>query len=133
MNKVCLMGRLTRDPELRYAPSSGVAVARYALAVDRSYTKQGEKRETDFINIVTFGKSAEFVSQYFKKGKLVAVTGKIQTGSYTDKEGRKIYTTDIVADEQFFAESKKSDENIDDNEGNPEFMETEIDERNLPF
>ncbi len=150
LNKVCLMGRLTRDPELRYAPNSGVGVARYSLAVDRSYAKQGEKKETDFINIVTFNKSAEFVSQYFKKGMLVAVSGRIQTGSYTDKEGRKVYTTDVVADEQFFAESKSSSRDMGqdapfipnsmpDNNGSDfsqddsGFSFTEIDEKNLPF
>ena len=101
MNKVILMGRLTKDPEIR---TGNTQVARYALAVDRRFSNSDEK--TDFINIVAFGKSAEFAEKYLKKGMKILVTGRIQTGSYTDKDGKKVYTTDIVAEDQEFCESK---------------------------
>lgn len=100
MNSVVLMGRLTKDPEIRQAAET--TVARYSLAVDRR-----KKGETDFINCVTFGKNAEFVQKYLHKGSKICVSGRIQTGSYTDKEGRKIYTTDVIAETHEFAESKR--------------------------
>lgn len=110
MNKVILMGRLTRDPEVRYSQGENpTAVARYSLAVDRRFSK-GDEKETDFINIVAFGKSGEFAEKYLKKGTKVVITGRIQTGSYTNKEGQKVYTTDVVAEDQEFAESKKNAE-----------------------
>lgn len=99
MNKWCGIGRLTKDVEVRGE------VARYTLAVDRKYKKEGQP-EADFINCVVFGKSAEFAEKYFHKGMKVAVCGRIQTGSYTDKDGKKVYTTDIVVEEQEFCESK---------------------------
>ena len=101
MNKVILMGRLTKDPEIR---TGNTQVARYTLAVDRRFSNSEEK--TDFINIVVFGKGAEFAEKYLKKGMKVLVTGRIQTGSYTDKDNKKVYTTDIVAEDQEFCESK---------------------------
>lgn len=108
MNKVILMGRLTRDPEIRYSQGeSPMAIARYTLAVDRR-GKAGGDVSADFINCVAFGKNAEVAEKYFVKGIKLLVSGRIQTGSYTNKEGQKIYTTDIVADEQEFAESKGS-------------------------
>lgn len=100
-NKVFLTGRLTRDPEIR---TGNTQVARYTLAVDRRFSNSEEK--TDFINIVAFGKSAEFAEKYLKKGMKILVTGRIQTGSYTDKDNKKVYTTDIVAEDQEFCESK---------------------------
>lgn len=100
-NKVFLMGRLTKDPEIR---TGNTQVARYTLAVDRRFSNSEEK--TDFINIVAFGKSAEFAEKYLKKGMKIVVTGRIQTGSYTDKDNKKVYTTDIVAEDQEFCESK---------------------------
>lgn len=100
-NKVILMGRLTKDPEIR---TGNTQVARYTLAVDRRFSNSEEK--TDFINIVAFGKSAEFAEKYLKKGMKVLVTGRIQTGSYIDKDNKKVYTTDIVAEDQEFCESK---------------------------
>ena len=106
MNKVELMGRLTKDPESR-GEGNGF-VARYTLAVDRRYTKKEGEKETDFLNIVAFGKGGEFAAKYFKKGMKVVVIGRIQTGSYTNKDGQKVYTTDIIAEEQEFAESKGS-------------------------
>lgn len=108
MNKVILMGRLTRDPETRYSQgASGTAVTRYGLAVNRSYKREGEP-DADFINIVAFGNRGEFAGKYFKKGMMVAVVGELRTGSYTDKEGNKRYTTDVVVTEQYFAESRAS-------------------------
>lgn len=105
MNKVILIGRLTKDPETR-GEGTGL-VARYSLAVDRRYKKEGQA-DADFINCVCFGKSAEFTEKYLKKGTKIAITGRIQTGSYTDKDGKKVYTTDIVVEEQEFAESKNT-------------------------
>lgn len=105
MNKAILMGRLTKDPEVRY--SNEMAIARYSLAVDRRRTSN-EEQNTDFINIVAFGKSGEFAEKYLRKGTKVLVTGRIQTGSYTNKDGVKIYTSDVVAEDQEFAESKNS-------------------------
>lgn len=106
MNKVILMGRLTRDPEMRYAQNeNGTAVARYTLAVDRR-SKRDENQDADFIGCVVFGKGAEFAEKYLAKGIKIAVTGRIQTGSYTNKDGQKVYTTDVVVEEQEFAESK---------------------------
>ena len=105
MNKVVLMGRLTRDPEIRYTQGENIAIARYTLAVIRKYKRDGEP-DADFIQCVSFAKAAEFAEKYFKKGMRVTVSGRIQTGSYTNKEGQKIYTTDVILEEQEFAESK---------------------------
>lgn len=109
MNKVILIGRLVRDPEIRYSQGeSQMAVARYTLAVDRRYKRDGEQ-SADFIQCVAFGKAGEFAEKYFKQGTKVAVVGRIQTGSYTNKDGQKVYTTDVVVEEQEFAQSKNSD------------------------
>ena len=111
MNKVILMGRLTRDPEVRYSQGeSAMAIARYTLAVDRRFAKRdGSNEQTaDFIGCVAFGKNAEFAEKYLKQGTKIAITGRIQTGSYTNKDGIKVYTTDVVVEEQEFAESKAS-------------------------
>ena len=106
MNKVVLMGRLTRDPEVRYsAGENALAIARYTLAVDRRFRRDGEA-SADFISCVSFGRTAEFAEKYFRQGLKVIVTGRIQTGSYTNKEGQKVYTTDVVVEDQEFAESK---------------------------
>ena len=109
MNKVILMGRLTRDPDVRYsAGEQSNAIARYTLAVDRRGRRNSDdgQQTADFINCVAFGKSGEFAEKYFHKGIKIVVTGRIQTGSYTNKEGQKVYTTDVVVEEQEFAESK---------------------------
>ena len=113
MNKVILMGRLTRDPEVRYsAGDNAMAVARFSLAVDRRRRANGGDEQTaDFINCVSFGKQAEFAEKYLRKGTKLLVTGRIQTGSYTNKDGVKVYTTDVVVEEQEFAESKGSSDN----------------------
>lgn len=102
------MGRLTRDPEVRYSSGeNALAIARYTLAVDRRFQRDGEA-STDFIPCVSFGRTAEFTEKYFRKGLKIAVTGRIQTGSYTNREGQKVYTTEVVVEEQEFAESKSS-------------------------
>ena len=109
MNKVILMGRLTRDPEVRYtAGEEAKAIARYTLAVDRRFKREGEVT-ADFISCVAFGRQAEFAEKYFRQGIKILVTGRIQTGSYTNKEGRKVYTTDVVVEEQEFAEGKREE------------------------
>mgnify|MGYP000770042527 CR=1 FL=1 len=106
MNKVILIGRLCADPEVRYSQNQNqTAVARYRLAVDRRFKREGEQT-ADFISCVAFGKVAEFAEKYFRQGLKVIVTGRIQTGSYTNKEGQKVYTTDVVVEDQEFAESK---------------------------
>lgn len=106
MNKVILMGRLTRDPDVRYtAGENQTCVARYTLAVDRRFKREGEQ-SADFISCVVFGKGAEFTDKYLRQGTKIAITGRIQTGNYTGKDGQKVYTTDVVVEEQEFAESK---------------------------
>ena len=106
MNKVILMGRLTRDPEVRYsAGENSLAIARYTLAVDRRFKRDGEAT-ADFISCVVFGKQAEFAEKYFRQGIRIVVSGRIQTGSYTNRDGVKVYTTEVVGEEQEFAESK---------------------------
>ena len=108
MNKVILMGRLTRDPEVRYsAGENALAIARYTLAVDRRFRRDGEAT-ADFISCVVFGRGAEFAEKYFHQGIRIVVSGRIQTGSYTNREGQKVYTTDVVVEEQEFAESKNA-------------------------
>jgi len=110
MNKVILMGRLTRDPEVRYSQGERpVAVARYTLAVNRTFKRAGEA-DADFINCVTFGRSAEFAEKYFRQGIRIVVSGRIQTGSYTNRDGVKVYTTEVVVEDQEFAESKAASE-----------------------
>lgn len=110
MNKVILMGRLTRDPEVRYSTQGDgqMAIARYTLAVDRRFNRNGDENTADFISCVAFGKTGEFAERYLRKGTKIAVTGRIQTGSYTNKDGVKVYTTDVVVEEHEFVESKNS-------------------------
>ena len=107
MNKVILMGRLTRDPEVRYSQGEqATAIARYTVAVDRRFKRDGDAQTADFIGCVAFGRQGEFAEKYFRKGTKVVITGRIQTGSYTNKDGQKVYTTDVVVEEQEFVESK---------------------------
>lgn len=109
MNKVILMGRLTRDPEVRYSQGeNSTAVARYTLAVDRRFNRNNDEQTADFINCVAFGRNGEFAEKYLRKGTKILAEGRIQTGSYTNKEGQKVYTTDIVVENQEFAESKNN-------------------------
>ncbi|MGN0244240.1 MAG: single-stranded DNA-binding protein [Lachnospiraceae bacterium] len=106
MNKVILMGRLTRDPDVRYSQGeTPMAVARYSLAVDRRFKRDNEPT-ADFINCVAFGRQGEFAEKYLKQGMKIAITGRIQTGSYTNRDGNRVYTTDVVVEEQEFCESK---------------------------
>ena len=112
LNTSILMGRLTADPELKHTPSD-VAITTFTLAIDRSYVKQGEERQCDFIDIVAWRGQAEFVTKYFHKGQLVAVQGSIQTRTYTDKEDIKRKAFEIVADSVYFAEPKRDKENIE--------------------
>ena len=105
MNKVILMGRLVKDPELKYTPSNN-AVVSFTIAVDRRFVKQGEERQADFINIVAWRTTAEFVAKWFTKGKLISLVGSIQTRTWEDNEGTKRYATEVVADEVYFAGDK---------------------------
>ena len=128
MNKVILMGRLTKDPDVRVSQDGSTTIARYTLAVDRRMKKD----EADFISVVAFGKSAEFAEKYLHKGTKIALSGHIQTGSFTNKEGQKVYTTDVVAEDQEFAESKKTETpNISSDEGFLNVPDT--DDEELPF
>lgn len=107
MNKVILMGRLTKDPEMRYTSNNNTAVCSFTLAIDRRFQRQGEERQADFIPIVVWSKLAEFCGKYFQKGRQVAVVGRIQTRSYDDNEGKKRYVTEVIAEEAYFADSKR--------------------------
>ena len=110
MNKVILMGRLTRDPEVRYSQGEqATAIARYTIAVDRRFKRDGDQQTADFIGCVAFGRAGEFAEKYFRKGTKVVVEGRIQTGSY-EKDGQRVYTTDIVVEQQEFAESKATND-----------------------
>ena len=109
INRVVLVGRLTRDPELKYT-TNGIANLRFSIAVNRTFTSQNGERQADFINCVAFGRQGEFAEKYFRKGIKIAITGRIQTGSYTNKDGQRVYTTDVVVEEQEFAESKSASE-----------------------
>lgn len=118
MNKAILMGRLTRDPEVRHSQGENqMAIARYTLAVDRAYSRGNDDPGADFISCVAFGKSGEFAEKYFRKGTKIVVIGRIQTGSYTNKDGVKVYTTDVVVESQEFAESKAASQGGGNNSG----------------
>lgn len=136
MNSVQLLGRLTRDPDVRYT-DGGSTIARFSLAVDRRFKQEGGET-ADFINCIAFGKTAEFIEKYFFKGTKIALNGRIQTGSYTNKDGVKVYTTDVVAENVEFAESKNNNSNAGSNVNtsapNGDFMSIPdgIDEE-LPF
>ena len=107
MNKVILMGRLTRDPEVRYTQTNNTLVASFSLAVNRRFTREGDTQTADFINIVAWGKTGEFCSKYFKKGQQVGVIGRIQTRTWEDQQGQKRYITEVIAEETYFADSKR--------------------------
>lgn len=106
INKAILVGRLTKDPELR-STNSGISVCAFSVAVPRKYAKQGTERQTDFINCVAWRQTAEFISRYFKKGNLISIDGSIQTRNYDDKDGKRVYVTEIVVDDARFVEGKK--------------------------
>ena len=107
MNKVILMGRLTRDPEVRYTQTNNTLVASFSLAVNRRFARQGEERQADFFNVVAWNKQGEFCSKYFKKGQQVGVIGRLQTRTWDDDKGTKHYVTEVIAEEAYFADSKK--------------------------
>lgn len=134
MNNVVLIGRLSRDPSVYYSQGENpTAIAKYSLAVDRSFkTKDGQN--ADFINCITFGKNGEFAEKYLHQGMKIAVTGHIQTGSYTNKDGVRVYTTDVVVDHHEFVESKKSQSDAANNSNKEDFVNApdSIDEE-LPF
>nr|WP_330407095.1 single-stranded DNA-binding protein [Blautia marasmi] len=130
MNKWIGIGRLTRDPEIRYSQGgNSLAIARYTLAVDRRFKKDGEQT-ADFINCIAFGKNGEFAEKYLRKGTKVAVTGRIQTGNYTNKDGVKVYTTDVVVEEHEFAESKNTQQTNNQTQQNQQATGDEF--MNLP-
>ena len=111
MNQVNLIGRLTRDPEMRYSQGeNSIAIARFTLAVDRRFKRQSDEQTADFINCVAFGKTAEVIEKYVTQGTKIAATGEWRTGSYTNKDGVKVYTTEVIVDDQEFAESKAASE-----------------------
>ena len=136
MNKVILMGRLTRDPEVKYTQSAEpLAVARFSIAVNRRYKREGEA-EADFINCVAFGKTGEFTSKYFKKGMMIGLVGRLQVNSYTDRDGKKRTSTDVIVEEQYFTGSKA--ENIGNagtpaHEDNDFYQVEEATDDDLPF
>jgi len=111
MNKVILLGRLTKDPEIRYSQKTQLKVVTFTLAVNRKYVKQGEERQTDFINIVAYSKSADFAEKYFKKGLQICVSGRIETRSWNDDNDIKHYATNVIAEEFDFADTLKKDDN----------------------
>ena len=113
MNKVILLGRLTRDPEVRYTNGNNTLVASFGLAVNRRFVKEGEERQADYFNIVAWGKLGEHCSNYFKKGQQVGIIGRLQTRNYDDKDGKKVYVTEVIAEETYFADSKKDDKQED--------------------
>lgn len=108
MNKVELIGRLTKDVDVRYTQTTNTLVANFTLAVNRRFTKQGEEKQADFINIIAWGKTGEFCSKYFSKGQQVAVVGRIQTRNWDDEQGQKHYVTEVIAEEVYFAGDKKN-------------------------
>ena len=137
MNKVVIIGRFTRDPEIKYTTGeNATATARFSLAVNRRFKNKEGNYDADFINCVAFGKTAEFIEKYFTKGMAIGITGRIQTGSYTNKEGQKVYTTDVVVEETEFVESKNkgTSDNVPNNNvnSNSDFEETVSDDE-MPF
>ena len=117
MNKVCLIGRLTKDPEIRYTQTNNTLVASFNLAVNRRFVNEGEERQADFIPIVAWAKTGEFCSKYFKKGQQVGIIGRIQTRNWDDEQGVKHYATEVIAEEVYFADSKKDGNDVFDTYG----------------
>jgi len=140
MNKVILMGRLTRDPEMRYANTGDLAIVTFSLAVNRRYKKEGQT-DADFINCTAFGKTGEFINKYFSKGKKIAITGRIQTSSWEDDTGKRQYKTEVIVEEAEFVESKQSNNGNTQSMGRPApqakandgFATVDDDDDELPF
>ena len=137
MNKVIIIGRFTRDPEIKYSTGeNATATARFSLAVNRRFKNKEGNYDADFINCVAFGKTAEFIEKYFTKGMAIGITGRIQTGSYTNKEGQKVYTADVVVEETEFVESKNksTSDNVPNNNANSNSdFEEVVSEDEMPF
>lgn len=140
LNFTVIMGRLTRDPEVRYSQGSNTAIARFTLAVDRDYQKEGEERAADFISCVAFNKTAEFIEKYFRQGSMLAIAGRIQTGSYVNKDGQKVYTTDVIVEKASFTGEKRDGNQqagcyTPNNANNDSFMDIpdSVEDSGLPF
>lgn len=132
MNKVILMGRLTREPDVRYTQgANAMAIARYTLAVDRRFRRENDEQTADFISCVAYGRSAEFAEKYLHQGTKMLITGRIQTGSYTNKDGQRIYTNDVVVEDQEFCESKTT-EHDNYSQGAPSTPANEHDFMDIP-
>lgn len=138
MNKVILLGRLTKDVDVKYTQTTNIMIASFSLAVNRRFIKQGEERQADFFNVTAFGKTGEFCSKYFSKGQQVAIIGRLQTRNWQDDQGQKHYATDIIAEEVYFADSKRQQQNNDTaelentlNNNGVEF--NQLDDDSLPF
>lgn len=132
LNKVILMGRLTADPELK-TTTSNVSVCSFCIAVERTYTPKGQEKQADFINIVTWRNTAEFVRKYFGKGQMIALEGSIQTRDYTDSSGNRRKLTEVVADQVFFTDSKKTKPAEDVIPDMSDFEEVDSEDLGLPF
>ncbi|MDP4179520.1 MAG: single-stranded DNA-binding protein [Bacillota bacterium] len=138
MNKAILMGRLTKEPELRYTSANNIPVCSFTLAVNRNYSKQGEEKQADFIPVVAWNKLAEICGKYFQKGRQVVVVGRIQTRTWDDNEGKRHYVTEVIADEAYFADGKKSEgtpgkPSFGDNSGNEDGFYPIPEDDELPF
>lgn len=134
MNKVILMGRLTRDPEVRYSQGAEpIAICKFSIAVNRRYKKEGEP-EADFFNCTSFGKTGEFTSKYFKKGQMISLVGRLSVNSWTDQNGQKRTSTEVVVEEQYFAEKKSNSSSNNSNNNEPAYeVDTSVDDDNLPW
>lgn len=128
MNKVILLGRLTKDVDVKYTQTTNIMIASFSLAVNRRFIKQGEERQADFFNVTAFGKTGEFCSKYFSKGQQVAIIGRLQTRNWQDDQGQKHYATDIIAEECYFADSRKQS-----NDGDAKEPETELKNAGVEF
>lgn len=138
MNKVILLGRLTKDVDVKYTQTTNIMIASFSLAVNRRFIKQGEERQADFFNVTAFGKTGEFCSKYFSKGQQVAIIGRLQTRNWQDDQGQKHYATDIIAEECYFADSKRQQQNNDTTElentlNNAGMDFNQVDDDSLPF
>ena len=128
MNKVILLGRLTKDVDVKYTQTTNIMIASFTLAVNRRFVKQGEEKQADFFNVTAFGKTGEFCSKYFSKGQQVAIIGRLQTRNWQDDQGQKHYATDIIAEECYFADSRKQS-----NDGDAKEPETELKNAGVEF
>ena len=128
MNKVILLGRLTKDVDVKYTQATNIMIASFSLAVNRRFAKQGEERQADFFNVTAFGKTGEFCSKYFSKGQQVAIIGRLQTRNWEDDQGQKHYATDVIAEEVYFADSKKQQ-----NENNMTELQNHLDNAGVEF